>query len=150
MLLAHLILAGSVALAAAPEVDLGKRAEALEGRLMAPCCMTNTVAVHESGASYRIRAEIREMLAAGKTDREILDHYVAEYGPQILAIPEARGFNLTAYLFPLVFLITGAAILWAAMRRWKGPSQAATGTSPPPPLDPVYARRLDRELRQLD
>ena len=149
MLLAHLILAGSLALATAPAADLEERAEVLEGRLMSPCCMTNTVAVHESGASYRMRAEIREMLAAGKTDREILDHYVAEYGPQILSIPDARGFNLTAYLFPIGFLMAGAAVLWFAMRRWKGPPQAATKTSFPPP-DSEYVRRLNRELRQLD
>ena len=125
MLLAHLILAGSVAMAAAPAVDLETRAEALEGRLMSPCCMTNTVAVHESGASYKIRSEIRELLAAGRTDREILDHYVAEYGPQILSIPDARGFNLMAYLFPVGFLIAGVAVLMVAMRRWKGPPQSS-------------------------
>jgi cytochrome c-type biogenesis protein CcmH len=149
MLLAHLILAGSVAMAAAPAVDLETRAETLEGRLMSPCCMTNTVAVHESGASYKIRSEIREMLAAGKTDREILDHFVAEHGPQILSIPDARGFNLTAYLFPIGFLMAGAAVLWIAMRRWRGSPRAATTTSPPPP-DSKYAARLDRELRLLD
>jgi cytochrome c-type biogenesis protein CcmH len=81
-------------------IDIEAEAEKIEGKLMSPCCMTNTVAVHESGASYEIRREIRAMLADGRTEAEIIDFYIAKHGPQILAIPEAKGFSLATYLFP--------------------------------------------------
>ena len=35
---------------------------------MSPCCMANTVAVHESPASHRMRLEIRQMLGQGMSD----------------------------------------------------------------------------------
>jgi cytochrome c-type biogenesis protein CcmH len=140
----------AVLLAVAPALppDLEARAKAIEGRLMAPCCMANTVALHESAAAEQMRREIRGSLAAGRSEREILDGYVAIHGEQILAMPYARGFNLAAYLLPLGILVAGLVLLAAAMRRWRA------GVSPPgaqgaPPVDEASAARLREELRRL-
>jgi cytochrome c-type biogenesis protein CcmH len=136
--------------ASAAAADLEAEAKRIEEKLMAPCCMTNTVAVHESGVSYEMRRQIREMLAAGRSEAEILDFYVEEHGPQILAIPEARGFSLTAYLFPVVFLVLAGVGLAIALRRWRASDregEPAAGT--PAPSGP-YAERLKRELDRLD
>jgi cytochrome c-type biogenesis protein CcmH/NrfF len=138
-----------VGVSAAAE-NLEAEARELEAKLMSPCCMTNTVAVHESGASAEMRREIREMLAAGQSEREILDHYVERYGPQILAMPEARGFSLVPYLFPLVFVILAGGALAVAVRRWR----AAVPTEVPPTEPPLpsgsYAERLKQELEKLE
>jgi len=130
--------------------DLEATAKKIEGKLMSPCCMMNTVDVHESGASYTIRREIREMLAAGKSEAEILDHYVAQHGPQILSMPEAKGFSLTPYLFPFVFLILAGAALAFALRKWRASErEGAPAAAPVAPTGP-YAERLKRELERLD
>jgi cytochrome c-type biogenesis protein CcmH len=136
--------------ASAAAADLEAEAKLIEEKLMAPCCMTNTVAVHESGVSYQMRRQIREMLAAGRGEAEILDFYVDEYGPQILAMPEARGFSLTAYLFPFVFLVLAGVGLAIALRRWRSSAREIEPAAEPPAPSGPYAERLKRELDRFD
>ncbi len=130
--------------------DLETEAKNIESMLMSPCCMTNTVAVHESGMSHQMRAEIREMLAAGRTEREIIDHYVGVHGPQILAMPAAEGFSLTPYLFPFLALLLACVALGLAMRRWRKADRVSTPSVTPPLPSGPYADRLQRELDRLD
>jgi len=131
-------------------IDSEAEAEKIEGKLMSPCCMTNTVAVHESGASNEIRREIREMLAAGRTETEILDFYIAKHGPQILASPEPKGFSLAPYLFPVVFLLLAGGGLALAFRKWRRIDRDVTPAAEPPAPTGPYAERLKRELERLD
>jgi cytochrome c-type biogenesis protein CcmH/NrfF len=75
-------------------------AKQLEGKLIAPCCFSQTVADHYSDAAAHIKQQIRQFLAQGHTEEQILDSYVRVYGERILSEPRARGFNLLAYLAP--------------------------------------------------
>ena len=135
---------------AAAETDLESRARDIDNKLMAPCCGANTVREHDSGPAMRMRAEIRQLLAEGKTEKQILDHFVAQHGEKILAMPEARGFNLLAYLLPVGFLVFGALFLVLALRRWRSQptALAATGNAPLPDLDPEYLARLRNEVEK--
>ena len=130
--------------------DLESRAKKLENMLMSPCCMTNTVATHESGTSQQMQQEIREMLAAGKSEREILDFYVARYGAQVLSMPEARGFNLLPYLFPVLFLAVGSIFLLVVFRQWRRRPSAGPAREEQVAVAGPWADRLKKELDQLD
>lgn len=126
--------------------DHEAEAREIEGLLMAPCCGANTLAMHESGPAHEMKGEIREMLAAGKSRNEILDHYVAQYGNTILAMPPAKGFNLLVYVLPALALILGPVLAW---RRLRGravpvPQRKVRSTV----LDPAYRERLERELKE--
>lgn len=143
LVLASVVLVGG---ASAPP-DLEARANRLEGLLMAPCCGANTLSEHESPAVERMRHEIREFLVAGQTEQQILDHYVATLGPTILAVPPSRGFNLVAYLVPLLALVGGPLLLWRRLRRGAG-AEPATVPEPAAPIDPAYRERLEREVRE--
>jgi len=131
--------------AGALDADDETEARKIETLLMAPCCGANTLALHESGLAQQTKREIREMLASGMNRQEILDHYVAKYGNTILSMPPSRGFNLTAYLLPLVVLILGPLAVWIVLRR-------RTSEAPPeptirPPIEREYRERLEKELR---
>ena len=144
-----IVLACGLFLAAANSADHEAEARKIEGLLMAPCCGANTLALHESGAAHEMKRELREMLAAGKTRQEILDHYVAEHGVTILAVPPSVGFNLLVYILPVLALILGPLIVWIALRRrvlekTEEPEQPVASH----PVDPAYRERLERELRQ--
>lgn len=143
------ILAVLVALGAAWADDVETTARGLETELMSPCCMTNTVAEHYSGASSKMKTEIRQMLTEGKTEQEVLDYYVAQHGPQILSVPPAKGFNLTAYLVPMAMLVLGATVLVFVVRKWRNDASAETPAAPAA-LDPVYVERVKKELRERD
>ena len=136
--------------AATAATDLESRARDIDNKLMAPCCGANTVREHDSGAAMQMRAEIRQLLADGKTEQEILDHFVAQHGEKILALPEAQGFNLLAYLLPVGFLFFGAAFLVIALRRWRAQpnTPAVAGDGPLPDLDPAYLKRLRDEVEK--
>ncbi|GAB4254722.1 MAG: hypothetical protein Kow00109_30030 [Acidobacteriota bacterium] len=140
---ALVVWAGAVDLT--PEQE--KEAKAIENLLIAPCCWRQPVAVHYSQAADDVRAEIRQLLAQGLTRQEILDHFVAEYGPQILAKPKAEGFGATAYYLPVLFLLAGGGVALLVIRRLRPSPAAATAASPlPAKPDKKYSERLEREL----
>lgn len=95
----------STPLASEPET-LAKR---IECKLIAPCCFAQTVANHYSNVAENLKQQIRQMLAQGATEEQILNTYVRIYGERILAEPQARGFNLLAYLLPPLALASGLA-----------------------------------------
>ena len=56
----------------------------------------------------RERAFIRHEIAQGKTEDEIIDDLVAQYGTSVLAEPPKSGFDLTAWLVPGIAIIIAA------------------------------------------
>lgn len=131
---------------------LERQARQLETQLVAPCCWTQQVSVHQSPAAEEIRRDIRRQLAAGRTPQEILDAYVAAYGERILAQPPARGFTRALYVLPVVLFIASAAGLVVLVRRLAQGARATPGAPAAAPDTPesAYAERLDEELRDLE
>jgi len=130
---------------------LDERARSLEGKLMAPCCWTQPVAQHYSDAADKMRKEIREMLASGSSEQQVLDHYVAQYGERILASPRARGFNLLAYILPWFFFAAAGTLLVLLLRRWRrGGIPVKPAIQPASAAIDPYAERIEKELREFD
>jgi cytochrome c-type biogenesis protein CcmH len=118
----------------------------LEGEVMCPVCST-TLDQSSSLAARQIETFISQRIAAGDSKQQIKDRLVAEYGPQILAAPPKKGFNLLAWLLPFAGLFGGALVLAALAWRWSRPR----GPGPPPArLDPALELRVDEELARFD
>jgi cytochrome c-type biogenesis protein CcmH len=127
----------------------------LENEVMCPVCGT-TLAQSDSDAAKQIERVIGARIAAGYTKSEIEDFLVQQYGKAILAAPPKRGFDLLAWLLPLVGIVLAAAVLGVAAWRWTR-GRAETPAAQPPPslngrgrLDPDLERRLDEELARFD
>jgi cytochrome c-type biogenesis protein CcmH len=129
--------------------------EELENEVNCPTCKT-TLALSNAPVANRIRAFINERIAAGDTKSEIKAALVEEFGEGILAAPPKEGFNLLAWLLPLVGLACAAVLVgglvWRAARSGRGrdvtpgdPSLNGRGR-----LDPEAERRLDEELARFD
>jgi cytochrome c-type biogenesis protein CcmH len=129
--------------------DIEKRARKLEDRLMAPCCMANTVAEHYSPSAFAMRQEIREMLAAGKTEDEILEYYVEEHGSLILSRPAAKGFSFLAYGLPIVLFPLGTVFLFVWLRRVRRKDTSTRPQQKVSEVDPKFAERIRREIQDL-
>lgn len=130
---------------------LDEKAREIDNMLMAPCCWTQPVSKHYSGVATEIRQGIRKMLAEGKTQQEILDFYVAKYGKRILSMPPAQGFDLMAYVSPVLFLALGGWGLVAVIRRLKrGRLAESPEAAPVSAVKDEYAERLERELRERE
>jgi cytochrome c-type biogenesis protein CcmH len=139
---------------AAAQLDPSLEAEArqIETELIAPCCWSQQVSVHQSAAADEMRAEIRARLQAGRSREEILEAFVAQYGERILAVPPAHGYKLILYVLPVVLLIGSALLLGVIVRRMAGRTALAPAGGVPPPgdADDPYRDRLANELRDLD
>jgi cytochrome c-type biogenesis protein CcmH/NrfF len=102
------------------------RARSLERQLLAPCCFKEPVAQHQSEAALRVRREIGRLVARGRSDREILDSFRAEYGDRVLShFAPTPGW---AVLVPWVLLLVGMAGLAFLLRRMVRAGGAATQT----------------------
>jgi cytochrome c-type biogenesis protein CcmH len=126
----------------------------LEGEVMCPICHT-TLDQSNSAAAGRIKAFIVRRIRAGDTKSEIKRELVDQFGPAILAEPPKHGFDLLAWLLPIVGILGGALVLGLAAWRWsrrRGPELVLSsgGVALPRPLDPELERRLDEELRRFD
>jgi len=117
----------------------------LEGEVMCPICHT-TLDQSSSPAARQIENFISQRIAAGDSKNQIKDRLVAEYGPEILAAPPKKGFNLLAWLLPFAGLFGGALVLAALARHWS----RAREPGPTPRLDPALERRVDEELARFD
>ena len=94
-----------------------------------------------------MRKEVDTKLAAGMTDKQLLDSFVEKYGTVVLAAPEFSGlFNKTAWLTPFAVLAVGLAGLVFYLRRVK------TTTAPPAPatVEPSrYDQKIEDELNRF-
>jgi cytochrome c-type biogenesis protein CcmH len=118
----------------------------LEGEVMCPVCNT-TLDQSSSPAARQIEAVISRRIAAGDTKSEIKDRLVTDYGPQILAAPPKKGFDLLAWLLPIGGALAGAAILGLLAWRWSRAREPAPRAAR---LDPALERRVDEELARFD
>jgi len=137
-----------VALAAVPAAQAGGRPSLadLEDEVMCPICKT-TLDQSNSQAARQIRALISRRIAAGDSKQQIKDRLVAEYGPQILAAPPKKGFDLLAWLLPIAGLLGGALVVGLLAWRWSRDREPVASA---PQLDPALERRLDEELARFD
>jgi cytochrome c-type biogenesis protein CcmH len=119
----------------------------LEAELVCPVCQT-TLDQSNAPVAERMKAFIRERIAAGDSEQEIKDALVAQFGPGVLATPRKSGFGLLAWLIPLAALAGGAVVLALLIRGWS----RRRGTAPPeePAVEPELECRLDEELARFD
>jgi len=125
----------------------------VEKEVICPVCH-ETLDLSTSPIADRMRAFIRGRIAAGDTKSQIKAKLVDQFGESVLAAPPKRGFNLLAWLLPLVGLLAGALALGFLARRWsrerEGPAPLASSGNGRAPLDPELERRLDEELARFD
>lgn len=88
-----------------------ERYERLAQSLVAPCCWRQALADHESEKAREARGELVALIAAGRSDREILDHFVEQYGARILMVPEGKRGQ---WLFWTPWIVLAAAMAAAA------------------------------------
>ncbi|MBD0289798.1 MAG: cytochrome c-type biogenesis protein CcmH [Thermoleophilia bacterium] len=143
------LVAAPLALAAAGRPTLAD----LEDEVVCPTCKT-TLEMSSSPVAQRMRAYIRQRIAAGDSKEEIKAKLVAQFGEGVLAAPPKRGFNLLAWALPLAGAILAAGTLALLARRWlsvrSGAAVPGVSVNGGAPLDPELERRVDEELARFE
>jgi cytochrome c-type biogenesis protein CcmH len=125
---------------------------AIAKQLYCPVCENTPLDVCPTDACKEWREEIRSMLADGKTEAEIKQHFVDYYGARVLAEPPRTGFNWLVYIVPPIVIVAGVFVLFRAFRAWSQPSDteagAGEGDALPPSDDDEYIARMEEELKK--
>lgn len=132
------LLASSLALAAS--VEVAPRVFEIAGKLRCPVCTGESVAQSASPTSVQMRELIAQKLAAGESEAQILDYFVARYGEWILLEPPRHGVYLVVWLLPVVVGLGILGTLAYYLRRWTRRSRE------PLEVDPAYLERVRRDL----
>jgi cytochrome c-type biogenesis protein CcmH len=147
-LLAFALIA-SPATAAAPRASLPD----IEDEVMCLECGT-ALNVSTSDVADQERDFIAGLIAEGKTKAEIKAALVNEYGPRVLAEPQDDGFQLTAWVVPVLAALAALALVILVAGRWRGRGRADDGAAANAAgddgLEPDDSRRLDDELAAFD
>ena len=118
----------------------------IEKSLMAPCCWSGTVNDH---GHSELEQEIQSMVESGQTKDQIMNHYVRIYGERILAIPVAQGFNIMAWLAPIIIAIIGITFLVLYLKSSTSKSLELDSISTGDESIP-YNEQIEKELKELD
>jgi cytochrome c-type biogenesis protein CcmH len=127
---------------------------AIAKQLYCPVCENTPLDVCPTVACKEWREEIRSMLAEGKSEAEIKQHFVDYYGARVLASPPPTGFNWLVYVVPPIAIVAGIFVLFRAFRAWNQAaatsSQGATTTGAEDDTMPTdeYIARLEEELKK--
>jgi cytochrome c-type biogenesis protein CcmH/NrfF len=108
------------------------------------------LSIAESPRADQERAQIRRLIAQGKTRQQILDAFVAEYGPNVLAEPEGGGGAVAVWLVPAIVLALAAVGIALLLPRWKRRRRTTPVAAEAKPLSSDDAERLERDLALYD
>ncbi len=122
---------------------LEAKTEDIASRLRCPSCQALSVADSPTDSSLAIRGEIQELLKMGYTDEQVVSYFERSYGEFIRLAPKPTGFNLVAWLAPIVALVLG---LFLVLRRLRT-SPAQTSSEPESGELDDYLQRVREEVR---
>jgi cytochrome c-type biogenesis protein CcmH len=136
---------------------LDVRVKQVAGLLRCPVCQGLSVADSPSTMASNMRAQVRELLAAGYDQDQVLAYYERSYGEFVRLQPPLRGVNWLVWLAPAAGLLLGAAVIAWALRAPRAASgegtepgaEAGAAVSAVPeagtlPSDPTLARYVLR------
>ena len=102
------------------------------------------------GSATPLRTEIQEHLKQGKSQKEIVDAFVAKYGKVILAAPTTQGFDLAAWLAPFAALSFGLIVVYFVIKAWTQRNQQWLGNASARAAMPdAYRDKMEKELKDL-
>jgi cytochrome c-type biogenesis protein CcmH len=133
--------------AATPQTSLSE----ISAEVMCPVCGT-LLELAESPQALREKAFVSRLVAEGRSKDQIKDALVAEYGTEVLALPQGSGFDLSAYLVPIVAFVVAVIALTLGVLRWRRAGAARDREEPAAAAGPSAedSERLDADLARYD
>ena len=135
------------------DITLEQRAHQLSGELMCPVCDGQTIDGSSAQIAIDMRLKVRELLEEGNTNAEIREYFVVRYGEEILAAPGGSGFNLLAWIVPVVIVVGALGIALFTIKNMRDSSlktqtSTASGSSTTTGGSDLsdYLAKVDRDL----
>jgi cytochrome c-type biogenesis protein CcmH len=144
------LLVSQLALAVQPDEimsdpALEARARAISHDLRCLVCQNQSIDDSAAPLARDLRLLVREQLAAGRSDQQVVDYIVQRYGEFVLLKPRFEWRTALLWLTPLLVIIFGAAgIFISFVRRRTAVPEAAEE------LSPAEKSRLEQLTARLD
>lgn len=104
-----------------------KRAVALAAKLRCLVCQNQSIAESDAELAVDLRRQVREQIAEGKSDEQIITFMTDRYGDFVLYEPPVKATTVLLWVGPLLLLVIGVVAMVFLLR---GRSKAATATAP--------------------
>lgn len=126
------------------------RSADVASKLRCPVCQGVSIADSPSGMATNMRGQVRELVAKGYSEEQIMSYFERSYGEFVRLEPPLRGLNVMLWILPAVVLAGGAAfVIWKARQPVavlaapaETPKASAAGE-----VDPALAKYLERIRR---
>ena len=105
----------------AEDPKLEKRVTGLAHELRCLVCQNQTIADSNAPLAVDLRNQIREQLAAGKSEQDVIDFMVARYGDFVLYRPPLKASTVLLWAGPFAFLLLGVFLLYRRVTRRSAP-----------------------------
>jgi cytochrome c-type biogenesis protein CcmH len=155
---ACLLLLGSVFAVPAAYAQQNPHAKELAKRVKCMCggCEDSAGLCSHPGGSFSgpcetaraMQRDLDDRVAKNETDDAILAAYVTQYGPTVLVEPPKRGFDLLAWVMPVLLPILALLLVWYVVRSWRRKAQLAPAGGPP--VSAEFLARAKRESGKGD
>lgn len=175
LILALLTLLGLGFSVAAAQTPTPREVNEVAKELWCPLCNGVRLDNCELQACVQMRDMIAQKLQAGESKESIKAYFVQQYGDVVLGQPPQEGFNLIAYIFPILAAVVGIGWVTYLVISWRkrqasaspaggapasgtpsganssrpSPSQATAPRKPGEDTD-EYMKRVEREMRETE
>ena len=124
---------------------LEARARDVSRELRCVVCQNESIDESNAELAHDLRVLVRERIAAGDSNRQVIDYVVSRYGDFVLLRPPLKAETWALWFGPAVVLAIGILVLAIYLRRR---AKAGAGAAPAaPPLTADEEERLTRAVR---
>ncbi len=102
---------------ASADPALEARMMAISSELRCLVCQNQTIADSHAELAVDLRAQVREMLQAGKTNAQITEYMTARYGDFVLYRPPFKALTALLWIGPAAMVLIGLGALFVVLRR---------------------------------
>jgi cytochrome c-type biogenesis protein CcmH len=113
------------------------RARDLSRELRCMVCQNQSIDDSEAPLARDLRLLVRERIAAGDSNSQVIDFLVARYGEFVLLKPRFEGQTMLLWLLAPFAMVAGGAALWLQIRR-----RSRSGGDLPAALTPEEEAKL--------
>lgn len=119
---------------------LYQRTQEVGGLLRCPVCQGMAVSDSPAEMAVNMKGQVRELLARGYTEEQILRYFELSYGQFVLLRPKMEGVNSMVWILPVLALVLGTMVVVFKVRKLeKAPPPTAEHR---PPADDAYLARV--------
>jgi cytochrome c-type biogenesis protein CcmH len=97
--------------------QLERRTMVISGELRCPVCQGLAIGDSPSIMAANMKAQVRELLARGYTEEQILSYFEKSYGQFVLLKPKFQGVNALVWILPVLALLIGFVLVVAKAKK---------------------------------